>query len=92
VGVKRLVRFAMICRRPVRCAPFGGRGLTRKVRMESVNKGRALGRDTRGLSTVEYVLLLVLIAAGSISAWEKFGDKVVSKVDSSTDAIGKMKP
>jgi hypothetical protein len=35
-----------------------------------------LFRDQRGLSTVEYVILLVLVAALSVGAWRLFGESV----------------
>ena len=44
-------------------------------------------RDERGLTTVEYVIILVLIATLAIFAWGKFGKAVTAKVDSSTTQI-----
>lgn len=42
--------------------------------------------DDRGLSTVEYVIILVLIAAAAIGTWQTFGGKVKQKiVDSNTE-------
>ena len=38
--------------------------------------GISLVRDDRGLSTVEYVIILVLIAAIAIGTWKTFGGKV----------------
>ena len=58
-----------------------------------LNKARRLaGRssllaDTRGLSTVEYVIILVLIAVVGILAWSNFGDAVKAKIDTSTGEI-----
>ena len=49
-----------------------------------------LGRDRRGLSTVEYIILLVLIAVGGISLWTTFGDEVEAKITSSTNEIQGM--
>jgi Flp pilus assembly pilin Flp len=49
------------------------------------NKIRLLARDERGLSTVEYVVLLVLIVAMAVAAWNTFGKSVNSKL---TDASG----
>jgi prepilin peptidase CpaA len=48
---------------------------------------RELGSDDRGLSTVEYVIILVLIAVAAISIWTKFGHAIVLKVDSSAKTI-----
>lgn len=36
-----------------------------------------LRSDTRGVSTVEYVLVLALIAAAAVSSWRVFGDDVL---------------
>jgi Flp pilus assembly pilin Flp len=51
-----------------------------------------LARDVRGLSTVEYTVLLVLIVTGAISAWSKFGGKVIGRVQESTSKIADMEP
>jgi len=39
-------------------------------------QGSTLVRDQAGLSTVEYVIILVLIAAIAIGTWQTFGNKV----------------
>ncbi|MDD5306920.1 MAG: hypothetical protein PHU25_06315 [Deltaproteobacteria bacterium] len=58
---------------------------------DKMTKGMAaLGRDTRGLSTVEYIIILVLIAVAGIGLWTTFGDTVGAKIGESTDAIGGM--
>jgi Flp pilus assembly pilin Flp len=44
-------------------------------------------RDERGLSTVEYVILLALIAAVAIGTWSEFGGKVHDAVGNSNDAF-----
>ena len=38
--------------------------------------GLSVIRDDRGLSTVEYVIILVLIAAIAIGTWKTFGERV----------------
>jgi Flp pilus assembly pilin Flp len=48
------------------------------------SKKPALLRDERGLSTVEYVIILALIAIGGITIWGQFGDAVASKVGDAT--------
>ena len=47
----------------------------------------ALLRDTRGLSTVEYVIILVLIAVLAIGTWRQFGSAVKTKITTSTTGI-----
>ena len=40
--------------------------------------GSSLVRDEAGLSTVEYVIILVLVAAIAIGTWKTFGQTVTS--------------
>jgi Flp pilus assembly pilin Flp len=44
-------------------------------------------KDTRGLSTVEYVILLILIAVVGIAAWRTFGNTVVSKINQGNSQV-----
>ncbi len=44
-------------------------------------------QDEEGLSTVEYIIILVLIAIIAIVAWQTFGEAVEDKVRSSTTDI-----
>jgi Flp pilus assembly pilin Flp len=41
---------------------------------------RSLAADERGLSTVEYVIILVLIAVLCIGVWKAFGETVQAKI------------
>lgn len=43
--------------------------------------------DERGLSTVEYVIILVLIAAAAVGVWTKLGGTIRSKINDSNDEI-----
>jgi|JI102314A1RNA_FD_contig_31_2875454_length_775_multi_5_in_0_out_0_2 Flp pilus assembly pilin Flp len=54
------------------------------------NNRKTLARDEEGLSTVEYVILLFLIAIIGIAAWKKFGNSVSSKVDGGAGSIGAL--
>lgn len=45
---------------------------------------RQLGRDQKGLSTVEYTVLLVLVVACTVGLWKRFGDKVEGKISGAT--------
>lgn len=40
----------------------------------------ALTADTRGTSTVEYVMLLCLVVVAGFVAWQHFGDTVAVRV------------
>jgi len=51
---------------------------------------RNLGRDERGLSTVEYVIILVLIAVAAIGTWSKFGDTIKGKIKNADDQVTNM--
>ncbi|MEO7038063.1 MAG: Flp family type IVb pilin [Polyangiaceae bacterium] len=54
-----------------------------------LGKGSLL-RDDRGLSTVEYVIILVLIAAAAIFSWQTFGGKVRAKIDAANTEMDKV--
>jgi Flp pilus assembly pilin Flp len=47
--------------------------------------------DERGLTTVEYVIILVLIAVLAITVWRNFGDAVKGQVDTSTNDINGLR-
>jgi Flp pilus assembly pilin Flp len=47
---------------------------------------KSLRNDTSGLSTVEYIILLVLIAAAGVGLWNTFGGMLTEKLGkASTD-------
>ena len=50
-------------------------------------ENKALLQDEEGLSTVEYVIILILIAIIAIVAWQNFGNAVTGKADQSTASI-----
>lgn len=51
---------------------------------------RALLRDDRGMSTVEYVILLAVIVMGSVTLWTQIGDHVVAALTGSRTEILKI--
>jgi Flp pilus assembly pilin Flp len=51
------------------------------------NKPLSLCRDERGLSTVEYVILLVLMAVAGITIWNALGTTIVTKIKESNGRI-----
>ena len=51
---------------------------------------RSLLTDERGLSTVEYVIILILIAVVAIMAWKQFGESVEYHVRDSTTHINHL--
>ena len=58
--------------------------------MHSIREWKGLQRDQRGLSTVEYTVLLVLILAGAISLWKKLGGDLQSRLDKSVTEFEKV--
>lgn len=46
-----------------------------------------LTHDERGTSTVEYVILLVLVTVIALTAWSELGSAMVEKIRYATDAI-----
>lgn len=59
-------------------------------RVRSAFGGVSLVRDERGLSTVEYVIILVLIAAAAISLWVTMGEKLRAKIDGANTELDKV--
>jgi Flp pilus assembly pilin Flp len=51
---------------------------------------QALRADRRGLSTVEYILILVIVAITALLLWQTFGDSVGNRVDEATDGVATM--
>lgn len=52
----------------------------------------ALIKDTKGLSTIEYVIILILIAVVGITAWRTFGNTVVTKINSGNSQVSGLGP
>ncbi|MAQ13698.1 MAG: hypothetical protein CMN30_02760 [Sandaracinus sp.] len=50
----------------------------------------AMRDDEDGLSTVEYIIILILIAVVAIALWQRFGQAVTSRITEGTDAINGM--
>jgi Flp pilus assembly pilin Flp len=50
----------------------------------------ALTHDERGTSTVEYLILLVLVAVIAITAWTEIGGALIEKIRYATDAIASL--
>lgn len=60
-------------------------------RYRRLTRNSAIVKDDRGLSTVEYVIILVLIAAAAVGTWTKFGGTITGKITDSNAAIGSVK-
>jgi Flp pilus assembly pilin Flp len=56
----------------------------------SEHRKRSLHRDERGLTTVEYIIILCLIAVVGFAIWKKFGNTVKTKVEGADGVIGSL--
>jgi len=60
-------------------------------RTESKRRNRdRLLTDTRGLTTVEYIIILCLIAVVGFAVWKKFGETVKTKVNAADSTVGTL--
>jgi Flp pilus assembly pilin Flp len=48
---------------------------------------RQLARDERGMSTVEYVILLAVIVVGAVAMWNEIGGDVISNLEEARDKV-----
>lgn len=60
------------------------------VSKSSAPQFSTLSRDQRGLSTVEYVIILVLMASAVVVSWQMFGGMIKGKLDDSNTTIRDM--
>lgn len=51
---------------------------------------KSLRTDTRGLTTVEYIIVLGLIAVAGIQAWQTFGGSLVREVGEADKQIERL--
>jgi Flp pilus assembly pilin Flp len=58
------------------------------IRFRRIADKSSLVKDDRGLSTVEYVIILVLIAAAAVGTWKALGATIKSKISDSNTEIG----
>jgi Flp pilus assembly pilin Flp len=50
----------------------------------------SLAADERGLSTVEYVILLALIAVVALGTWQTFGEQVHDSITDSSNQFNSI--
>ena len=50
-------------------------------------KRQNLTKDTKGLSTVEYIIILILIAVAGIGLWTTFGESLEGQITEATGAV-----
>lgn len=63
---------------------------TTAIRRSKILGFAELSRDERGLTTVEYVIILVLLAVGSMGLWRAFGGSIGTKINDSSESIRTM--
>ncbi|MDH3654510.1 MAG: hypothetical protein OEN21_09600 [Myxococcales bacterium] len=56
------------------------------MRIEAENN-KTLLADKRGLTTVEYIIVLGLIAVVGIAAWQQFGETLIGEVEAADGYI-----
>lgn len=49
-----------------------------------------LSRDTRGLSTVEYVIILIVVGLVGIAAWRMFGGSTANRAENAGQDVGAL--
>jgi len=54
---------------------------------ETQTKNRNLVADKRGLTTVEYIIVLGLIAVVGIAAWQQFGETLTGEIEAADGYI-----
>jgi Flp pilus assembly pilin Flp len=54
------------------------------------NETLSLLRDQRGLTTVEYIIILCLIAVVGFAVWKKFGETVKTRVGEADGTMNTM--
>jgi Flp pilus assembly pilin Flp len=60
------------------------------MKMKKSKKLAGLLRDERGLTTVEYIIILCLIAVVGFAIWKKFGETVKQKVGGAEGVVGTL--
>lgn len=64
--------------------------MARTTQSNNQNGGHtSLLKDQRGLSTVEYIIILVLIAVAGLAGWKTMGDGVKDRIEGSNKSIEK---
>lgn len=64
---------------------------TNKKIAAKYDENGSLVKDTRGMSTVEYLILLVVIGVASISLWNNMGKNVKKMATDSDKALSTVK-
>ena len=60
------------------------------MKLKKSNRIEGLLSDEQGLTTVEYIIILCLIAVVGFAIWKKFGETVKSKVSGADGVVGEL--
>lgn len=60
------------------------------MKLKKSQKLARLLRDERGLTTVEYIIILCLIAVVCFAIWRQFGETVKAKVQGADSQMGQL--
>jgi Flp pilus assembly pilin Flp len=61
--------------------------ITKKAPEKQIKQLPSLLQDQRGLTTVEYIIILCLIAVVGFAIWKKFGETVKTKVGGANTVV-----
>lgn len=57
---------------------------------KNTKSSRNLLGDERGLSTIEYVILMAIVVIGAVGTWNEIGSKYKGKLGESRDDVNKI--
>ena len=60
------------------------------MKIQKSNRIESLLSDEEGLTTVEYIIILCLIAVVGFAIWKKFGETVKEKVGGADNVVGTL--
>lgn len=64
--------------------------MAKLVKKQNAKRTNGLLQDTEGLTTVEYIIILCLIAVVGFAVWKNFGETVKTKVNGADQVIGTL--
>lgn len=57
---------------------------------KNTKSSKSLLRDERGLSTIEYVILMAIVVIGAVGVWNEIGAKFKGTLGESRDDVNKI--
>jgi len=61
-----------------------------KNELKKRENNKELLKDQKGLSTIEYIILLVVIVVAGISLWQELGGLVTDRLGNAKTAVGTL--